>query len=160
MPQFNTRQFNATQFNVNTVSVLFADAVAQADALQGDDVQIVKQEIQNMAITIAKLLNNNPFLDDAMSLDSTLIKAALLVKLDTMLVTDTDIGTLPTKVLIETMTPADVKSFILSVRRNDNMTLSSTANAQITNKGLSDSINTAIWLTIKRTTSGVNFGDE
>lgn len=159
MSQFNQLQFNGGQFNVNTISKSIFDGMSMGDTADGDPIEIVKQEAANMALNFIKTFNNNPYLEDLMATDDTLEKEVFLAKLET--VTQSDDKTMQFfKALAETMSMADIKSFITRINKLDTLFLQEFFNAQLTNKGLSDTVRMAIWLDIDRKISQVNFGDE
>lgn len=160
MPQYNEVQYNASQYNVNLLTTTLTDLVNQTDSDQTESIDAVKQETINMVITLAKLLNNDPFLDDVMAMDATTVKEILIEKLETVSMADAITSFDIIKNVVDTMTPSDVRSMVTSILKLDSVFINDVVIKSITNKGLADTVRMAIWFKIKRTFSGVQFGDE
>lgn len=158
MPLFNTRQFNATQFNVNLLTTTLSDIITQTDADQIESVDINKQDALSMVDALTKLLNNDPFLDDLMVMDDTLVKDALINKIESIGLAD-NIEILPFKNIALTLSISDLKTVVLGFRRNDTLFIQDFLTKQITNKGIADTLRLAVWLTVKRFPAQNNWGD-
>lgn len=159
MPQFNAIQWNGGQFNVNTISKSIFDGMTLADASDLDGIEIVKTEAVSMALNLIKTFNNNPFLEDIIASGATLEKEVFLTKLET--ITGVDIKIIEfLKALADTVSMADIRTMFINVRKLDTLFLQEFFNAQLTNKGLSDTVRMAIWLQVKRKISQNQFGDE
>lgn len=160
MPQYNEVQYNESQYNVNLLTTTLTDLASASDADQVENIALNKLETVNMILTLSKLLNNDPFLDDLMPMDETLIKAALLNKLESIVATDANVIWSNIKNAVETMTPSDVRSMVLRILKLDTVFISDVVIKSITNKGLADSVKSAIWLQPQRKISGKQFGDQ
>lgn len=159
MSQFNGMQWNGGQFNVNTLSLSIFDSMPMVDASDLDGIEILKNDAVNLALTLIKTFNNNPFLEDIVSSGATLEKEVFLAKVDT--ITGSDDKTISfIKALPETVSMSEILAMYLQIRKLDTLFLQEFFNAQLTNKGLSDELRMAIWLKIERKISQKQFGDE
>jgi hypothetical protein len=142
---YNNLLYNENLYNS---AILF---LALSEAITGTDTevpypQIVKTELIILVETIFKLLNNEPFIDDAITpADVALFLVSKPLNGETLTLADV-LAIVPNKILPETVTMIETMIRDFNTSYADFIFLGDVLTKQVTNKGMFDTVRTNDWL--------------
>jgi hypothetical protein len=141
--------YNENTYNSNDTFLDLIDAIAWADSEQPYP-QIVRSELITLVDTIGKLLNNDPWFDDIVPMES--VATFLLSKpLAGELLTVSDVlDIIPNKVPVETISLIETLVVEFNTAYADFILLTDLLTKQVTSKGLLDSVRTNDWLSLEK----------
>ncbi len=154
---YNEKLYNGGSYNLTVTPLALFDSSSMADARISDPA-IVKAEVQAMVAAIQFLFNQAPLLQDVMVMEQDFTTKALIVKLESLGLTDTTTISF-IKLLSDTIGPSDALVFLASMALGDAVAIADDLTKKITNKGLSDTIRMAEWLSVNRRPAEGVFGD-
>lgn len=144
---YNEIYYNENCYNAAVLVLALFETLTSTDAKVFDD-SVTHAELFTLMDNLQKIFNGAIF-NEMLTPSDVLLNQAQIAKLDILALTDVRTASF-IKLLLETMTLADVREMVLSRTFGDAVVLLDTLTKFISNKGLNDTIRVQDWLSIKK----------
>lgn len=149
---YNLNPYNIAPYNGGYISLDLNEALSPSDFIDTEDFKRLLVESVPLVDNMLRFFNQV----DEMNLDyfNTEDEATIEFNkglLESAVTTDAPIVVSFVKALLETMSPADVATFVYTTSKLESVVLSDTLTKYISNKGLGDSIRLQDWVRIVKT---------
>jgi hypothetical protein len=151
---YNLNPYTVSPYNGGFINLQLTDTLTSSDFIDTEDYKRLLVESVPLIDNMLRFFNQV----DEMALDyfnptDTATIEANKAAVDAVATTDAPVVVSFVKILLENMSPADVRTFVYTTSKNESVVLSDFVTKSITNKGLPETLRLKDWISLRKTGS-------